>query len=84
MIAEEENGIKRFYSRDHLGSTRLVTDSVGYGLQRLKYDPYGQLITLPNDACLISDTIPTTMIAGQSYSISITLKNTGTNAWSEG
>jgi uncharacterized protein affecting Mg2+/Co2+ transport len=37
-----------------------------------------------NNAQIISHTIPSTMTAGQSYSVSVTMKNTGTTTWSEG
>ena len=37
--------------------------------------------SVPDDSQYISDTIPSTMTPGQSYSVSITLKNTGTNTW---
>jgi len=33
------------------------------------------------DAQIVSDTIPTTMIAGQSYPVTITVRNTGRNTW---
>ncbi|WP_074368944.1 S8 family serine peptidase, partial [Methanoculleus chikugoensis] len=36
------------------------------------------------DAAVVSDTIPTTMTAGQSASVSVTMQNTGTTTWSEG
>ncbi|HEX3028929.1 MAG TPA: leucine-rich repeat protein [Clostridia bacterium] len=39
-------------------------------------------VTLPaNDAVIVTDTIPDTMTAGQSYKVSVTLKNTGSNTW---
>lgn len=34
-----------------------------------------------NDASFISQTVPTTMTAGQSYQASITMQNTGTTTW---
>ncbi|MFZ2456212.1 MAG: hypothetical protein WAX07_07030 [Candidatus Altiarchaeia archaeon] len=41
-----------------------------------------QVVTaLPNDAQYISQSVPSTMVKGQTYSASITLKNTGTNTW---
>ncbi len=42
-------------------------------LSALAIAPYGAQIT--------SDTIPTTMTAGQSYSVSVTVMNTGANTW---
>jgi len=43
-------------------------------------------VSTPNglDSQIISNTIPSTMSHGQSYSVSVTLRNTGTTAWSEG
>jgi RHS repeat-associated protein len=35
----------------------------------------------PNGAQFISQSVPQTMVAGQSYSVSITMKNTGSNTW---
>lgn len=35
----------------------------------------------PNDAAFVSQSIPTQMVAGQSYSVSVTMKNTGSNTW---
>jgi hypothetical protein len=35
----------------------------------------------PRDAQVISSTFPTSMVAGQSYSVAIRMKNTGTNTW---
>src|SRR5262249_41592301 len=32
-------------------------------------------------ASFVTESVPGTMIAGQSYSVSVTLKNTGTNTW---
>jgi uncharacterized protein affecting Mg2+/Co2+ transport len=37
-----------------------------------------------NDAAYVSQSVPTTMIAGQSYPVSVTMKNTGTKTWSVG
>ena len=37
----------------------------------------------PYSAAIISDDIPTTMVAGQSYTVNITVKNTGSNTWTE-
>ncbi|HXG65219.1 MAG TPA: NBR1-Ig-like domain-containing protein [Blastocatellia bacterium] len=35
----------------------------------------------PNSAQFISQSVPTSMTAGQSYSVSVTMKNVGTNTW---
>jgi RHS repeat-associated protein len=35
----------------------------------------------PNSATFISHSVPTSMVAGQSYSVSVTMQNTGTNTW---
>jgi hypothetical protein len=37
----------------------------------------------PYEASVVSDTIPTTMEAGHTYSVSITVRNEGANTWSE-
>jgi hypothetical protein len=37
-----------------------------------------------NDAAFLSQTVPTTMIAGQTYGVTITMRNTGTSAWTSG
>jgi len=34
-----------------------------------------------NDAVFVSQTVPTTMVAGQSYGVTVTMKNTGTTTW---
>ena len=40
-------------------------------------------VTAPtgNDATFVSQTVPSTMVAGQTYSVSVTMKNTGTTTW---
>ena len=35
-----------------------------------------------NNAAFVSQNVPATMIAGQSYAVSVTMQNTGTNTWS--
>ena len=40
-------------------------------------------VALPNNAQFISQSVPTTMTAGQVYSVSIIMKNTGTTTWTE-
>ncbi|MFZ4508127.1 MAG: S8 family serine peptidase [Fimbriimonas sp.] len=35
----------------------------------------------PNDSAFVSQSVPTTMVAGQTYSVSVTFQNTGTNTW---
>jgi hypothetical protein len=37
-----------------------------------------------NGATFISQSVPTSMIAGQSYAVSLTMKNTGTTTWQSG
>ena len=39
--------------------------------------------TVPLDALFISDTIPSTMVEGQSYEVSVTVQNIGTSTWYE-
>ena len=36
-----------------------------------------------NDADVVSSTIPSTMLTGQSYSVSVTMKNTGSTTWTQ-
>ncbi|GDY22131.1 hypothetical protein LBMAG56_34780 [Verrucomicrobiota bacterium] len=36
-----------------------------------------------NDAAFVSQTVPANMTAGQTYNVSVVLRNTGSNAWSE-
>lgn len=40
-LGEQEGGVSRFYTFDHLGSIREVTDMTGTVLARYDYDPYG-------------------------------------------
>jgi RHS repeat-associated protein len=35
----------------------------------------------PNASTFVSQTVPTTMTAGQNYAVSVTMKNTGSNTW---
>src|SRR6266516_2436558 len=43
---------------------------------------YIRLVAPPsNGATFISQSVPTSMVAGQSYNVSVTMKNTGTNTW---
>jgi hypothetical protein len=37
----------------------------------------------PNDAAFVSQSVPATMNAGQQYTVSVTMRNTGTKTWSE-
>jgi RHS repeat-associated protein len=41
-IAEERAGVVKFYHKDHLGSTRVVTDASGKKVAEYKYAPYGK------------------------------------------
>ena len=38
----------------------------------------------PNDAVFVSQSVPSTVGAGQRFNVSVTMKNTGTNTWTEG
>jgi RHS repeat-associated protein len=44
-----EGGVKYFYTRDHLGSIREVTDQSGGVRARYDYDPYGRQTKLAGD-----------------------------------
>jgi RHS repeat-associated protein len=48
-VAEEVGGVVKFYHKDHLGSTRLVTDAAGKKIAAYKYAPYGELETAAGD-----------------------------------
>jgi PKD repeat protein len=39
--------------------------------------------SIPRDAVITTDTIPSTMVEGQSYDVGVTVQNTGTTTWSE-
>jgi RHS repeat-associated protein len=45
MVAEEKDGVVNYYHTDHLGSTRLVTDSTGAVVASYKFNPYGEVDT---------------------------------------
>ncbi|HEX3046054.1 MAG TPA: RHS repeat-associated core domain-containing protein, partial [Bacillota bacterium] len=42
LVAEETNGVVKYYHSDHLGSTRMVTDSAGNRVAEYKFSPYGE------------------------------------------
>jgi hypothetical protein len=60
-------------------------DGASDGTEILNY-PYGDPLStpgcLPKNAQCISQSVPTTMTAGQSYPVIVTLKNAGTLTWS--
>lgn len=39
---------------------------------------------VPNDSAFVSQTVPSAMIAGHTYTVSVTFRNTGTQTWSGG
>jgi len=41
----------------------------------------GCVVAPPNDASYVYQEVPTTMVAGESYNVSVTMMNTGTNTW---
>ncbi len=41
----------------------------------------GTQVTGTNDAAFVSQSVPTSMTAGQSYSVSVTMRNSGTSTW---
>jgi RHS repeat-associated protein len=41
-IAEEKGGVIKFYHKDHLGSTRVVTNAAGAKIAEYKLAPYGE------------------------------------------
>ena len=46
---EQINGASYYYTRDHLGSVRELTDSTGAVRARYDYDPYGSRTKLSGD-----------------------------------
>jgi RHS repeat-associated protein len=43
-VAEETGGVVRYYHKDHLGSTRVVTDVSGAKVAEYTYEPFGKVI----------------------------------------
>ena len=41
-------------------------------------------VAQPNDAQFISQSVPASMVAGQQYTVSVTMKNSGSDTWSAG
>jgi serine protease len=73
-----------------IGTNPSVADSdcdgISDGAEVLNY-PYGDPLgspgcTVQRDARMLSQSVPSTMVAGQSYSVSLTVKNAGSLAWS--
>jgi RHS repeat-associated protein len=49
IMGEQIGGAPYYYTRDHLGSVREVTDNVGAVRARYDYDPYGRVTKLQGD-----------------------------------
>ena len=45
LVAEEVNGVKKFYHTDHLGSSSVVTDRSGNVLENTTYEPFGSVVS---------------------------------------
>ena len=60
-----------------------LTGKVATGGRINAYNAVSSAATVSN-AAVVSNTIPATMTAGQEYSVSVTMRNTGTTTWSEG
>jgi hypothetical protein len=60
---------------------RMVQDGVEWFGENTPNVAVQVVTALPNDAQYISQSVPSTMVKGQTYSASITIKNTGTNTW---
>ncbi|MFC2133830.1 RHS repeat domain-containing protein [Bacteroidota bacterium] len=45
LVAEEVNGVKKFYHTDHLGSSTVVTDASGNVLENTTYEPFGSVVS---------------------------------------
>ena len=71
------------------GFSETCLDSNSDGFCNQSYNPQGDLIDYyplhisTIDAQVTINTIPTSMVAGQSYPVTVTMKNTGTITWSE-
>jgi parallel beta-helix repeat protein len=71
------------------GFSETCLDSNSDGFCDQSYNPQGDLIDYyplhisTIDAQVTINTIPTSMVAGQSYPVTVTMKNTGTITWSE-
>jgi RHS repeat-associated protein len=48
-VAEEKAGVVKFYHKDHLGSTRVVTNAAGVKIAEYKFAPYGEKETAVGD-----------------------------------
>ena len=42
-IAEETDGVVKFYHKDHLGSTKAMTDASGNKVAQYTYEPFGEV-----------------------------------------
>jgi RHS repeat-associated protein len=49
-VAEETGGVVRYYHKDHLGSTRVVTDVSGAKVAEYTYEPFGKVIVATDNA----------------------------------
>ncbi len=48
-IAKKVDGLTQYYHRDHLGSTRLITDESGNVTGEVKYEPFGKSVKSGED-----------------------------------
>ncbi len=80
--AGRPNGSFRLKMKMNYDNT-FISDSTSY-VQHKFYVLDAEFQQESVDAQMVSNTIPSTMAAGQSQSASITVKNTGTTAWTSG
>jgi RHS repeat-associated protein len=71
LIAEETDGVVKYYHSDHLGSTRLITDASGAEIANYKFKPYGE--TESNSGTFSTDYLFT----GKSFNADVALSYFG-------
>ncbi|MGG7178103.1 NBR1-Ig-like domain-containing protein [Clostridium paraputrificum] len=79
-----KNGITTVVKLADVANSDPYAGKVAYDFTdaSLKLDPINNLKVL--DAQVISENIPTSMEAGKTYPVSITVKNTGSETWTQG
>src|SRR6185295_16046578 len=85
LTAGQKYALKMEYYENGGGATaKLLWSSASTPKQVI---PQGQLhpptAESINNAQFVSQSVPATMTAGQTYTVSVSMKNTGTNPWSE-
>jgi hypothetical protein len=62
---------------------RMVQDGVGWFGQSILV-PLAMTSNQPDNAKIVTHSFPDTIVAGQNYSVTVTVMNTGTNTWTPG